>query len=99
MSSGTFALALGIGAALLAFWVQYRFPKLAPQTLGRAICHLIITVVLAQVTTTAFGSFELQPLGTMALVFGLALPTLVYAFVAGMWIARIAQGAMGRMSH
>ena len=99
MSSGSFAIALGIGAALLAFWVQFRFPKLAPQTLGRAMCHLAITVVLAQVTKTVFASFELQPLGTMALVFALALPTLVYGFVSGMWLIRVAQGAIGRMSH
>jgi uncharacterized membrane protein len=96
MSSGSFAIALGIGAALLAFWVQYRFPKLAPQDLKWATFHLIATMVLAQFTSTVFRSVELQPLGMMALLFGLALPTLVYAFVAGMWIIRIAQGAMGR---
>jgi hypothetical protein len=32
----------------------------------------------------------------MGLVFGLALPVLVYAFVTGMWIIRIAQGVTGR---
>jgi hypothetical protein len=99
MSSGSFAIALGIGAALLAFWVQYRFPKIAPETLGWAMFHLVVTMVFAEVTKTVFGTFELQPLGTMALVFGLALPTLVYGFAAGMWIVRIAQGAMGRMTH
>jgi hypothetical protein len=99
MSSGSFAIALGVGAALLAFWVQYRFPKLAPQTAGWAILHLVVTMVLADITKTAFTSVEFDPATAMALVFGLALPTLVYAFVAGMWIIRIAQGAMGRMSH
>jgi hypothetical protein len=99
MSSGSFAIALGVGAALLAFWVQFRFPKLAPQTLGWAIFHLVVTMVLAELTKTVFGRVELQPRETMALVLGLALPTLVYAFVAGMWLIRIAQGAMGRMSH
>jgi len=101
MSSGSFAIALGIGAALLAFWVQYRFPKLAPQTLGWAIFHLCIAGVVAQFTKAVFGSVELQPLGMMALVFVLALPTLVYAFVSGMWLIRVAQGALGRggMTH
>ena len=96
MSSGSFAIALGIGAALLAFWVQYRFPKFAPETVGWAMLHLVATMALCQLTHTVFGTLELQPLGLMALVFGLALPTLVYAFIAGMWIVRIAQGAMGR---
>lgn len=100
MNSGSFVIALGIGAAALAFWVQFRFPKLAPQTFGWAIVHLVVTGVLAQFTKTVFGSVALQPLGMMALVFGLALPTLVYLFVAGMWIIRIAQGAMDRgMTH
>ena len=99
MSSGSFAIALGIGAALLAFWVQHRFPRLAPETVGWAMFHLLATVVLAEITKTVFRSVELQAPGMMALLFGLALPTLVYAFVAGMWIVRIAQGAMGRMTH
>lgn len=101
MSSGSFVIALGLGAAALAFWVQFRFPSLAPQGFGWAIVHLVVTGVLAQLTKTVFASVDLQPLGTMALVFGLALPTLVYAFVAGMWFIRIAQGAMsGRgMTH
>ena len=96
MSSATFIIGLGIGAALLAFWVQIRFPNFAPHSLGWAIFHLGATTVLAQLTKVVFGSVELQPLGTMALVFGLALPTLVYAFTSGMWIIRIAQGALGR---
>src|SRR5918995_318566 len=96
MSSATFIIGLGIGAALLAFWVQLRFPNFAPQTLGWAIFHLVAITVLAQLTKVVFGSVELQPLGTMGLVFGLALPTLVYAFAAGMWIIRIAQGMLGR---
>jgi hypothetical protein len=99
MSSGSFVIALGLGAGLLAFWVQFRFPNLAPQTLGWAIFHLVVTGVLAQLTKAVFRSVDLQPLGTMALVFGLALPTLVYAFVSGMWLIRLAQGALGRMSH
>jgi hypothetical protein len=96
-----FVIALGIGAAALAFWVQFRFPNLAPQTFGWAIVHLVVTGVLAQLTKTVFGGLDLQPIGTMALVFGLALPTLVYGFVSGMWFIRVAQGAMGRggMTH
>ena len=96
MSSGSFAVALGVGAGLLAFWVQFRFPNLAPQTLVRAMLHLFVAGALAQVTKTVFGRVELEPLGTMGLVFGLALPTLIYAFVAGMWLVRVAQGATGR---
>ena len=96
MSSATFILGLGIGAFLLAFWVQFRFPSLAPQTVSWAIFHLVVTTVLAQLTKVVFGSVDLEPRGTMALVFGLALPTLIYAFLAGMWIIRIAQGVLGR---
>jgi len=101
MSSASFVIGLGIGSALLAFWVQFRFPNLAPQTFGWAIFHLVVTGVLAQLTKAVFASVELQPVGTMALVFGLALPTLVYAFVSGMWLIRVAQGALGRggMTH
>lgn len=99
MSSGSFIIALGLGAGVLAFWVQFRFPNLAPQTLGWAIFHLVVTGVLAQLTKAVFASVELQPYGTLALVFGLALPTLVYGFVSGMWLIRLAQGALGRMSH
>jgi hypothetical protein len=96
MSSGTFAIALGVGSALLAFWVQFRFPKLAPESLGWAIAHIVVAGALAQVTIGVFSSVALQPIGAMGLTFGLALPTLVYAFVAGMWMIRVAQGVTGR---
>ena len=96
MSSATFIIGLGIGAFLLAFWVQLRFPSLAPETIGWAVFHLAVTTVFAQLTKVVFASVEFQPLGTMVLVFGLALPTLIYAFLSGMWIIRIAQGVLGR---
>jgi hypothetical protein len=99
MSAGTFVIALGVGAALLAFWVQLRFPKLAPQTLAWAIFHLVVTAVLAQLTKAVFNAVDQEPVTTIGLVFGLALPTLIYAFAAGMWLIRIAQGAMGRMTY
>ena len=101
MSSGSFVIALGIGAFVLAFWVQFRFPNLTPQNLGWALFHLIIAGVLGKLTKVVFSSVELVPVGTMALVFGLALPVLVYSFVTGMWLIRVAQGAMGRggMTH
>lgn len=96
MSSGTFVIALGIGAGLIAFWVQFRFPNLTPQTLVRAMLHLFVAGGVAEFTKTVFGRVELEPVGTMALVFGLALPTLIYAFVAGMWLVRVTQGVTGR---
>lgn len=90
MSNGTFALVLTVGAALLALWIDTRLPKLAPVTMGRVILHVGIALLTLQLIPKATSN-------TMIYVglFGVALPALVYSFLAAIWLLRFAQAALG----
>jgi len=81
MEKGAFVFALVTGSALLALWLHLRLPRLAPAKLGPAIAHAVVALVALQflpndVASTAWA---------FAVIFGLALPGLVYVFLASIW--------------
>ena len=86
-----FTVPLAIGTALLAVWVDYRFDKLRPASLGRTAIHAAIAVAVLQVTTAgaqyAVGE-EAGDARRLILVFVL-MPALVYAFLTGLWLMRV----------
>ena len=97
MSVGMFLVLFTVVAGVLALWVDYRFPSLAPETLGRAFIHvgvslvgthflsrLVLGVLLADASETA----------RLAAVFAVALPVLAYALLAGFWVLKIAHSTM-----
>ncbi len=90
MSNGTFVLALAVGAALLALWIHARFPWLAPERLGRTLVHVAAAFLVLQLTVQV-GDSTL----TVAALFLLVLPALVYAQLCMLWVVRLAQTALG----
>lgn len=92
MGTAMVTAAIGIGAAVLAIWIDFRFPRLAPQTMIYAIFHLIAASVVARaVVGTGMDAFAARPL---LAVMGVALPALVYIFLSWLWFLRLAQRAM-----
>lgn len=90
MSNGAFAISLVVGAALLALWVDVRFP-VRDLTLGRIAVHAAAAFLLLHVLPAA-------PVGSVpayAIVFALVLPALVYLWMSVAWFVRFAQGALG----
>ena len=87
-----FTVPLAIGTALLAVWVDYRFDTLRPASLGRTAIHAAIAVAVLQVTTAGaqyvIGE-EASDALRLILIFVLFLPTLVYAFLTGLWLMRV----------
>jgi hypothetical protein len=82
-------LALALGAGLLAFWFDARFPGLRPKTAAQGLIHA------AGGTFAMFGAagllmlvYGIPDLAFMAVVLGVFLPTLVYAMLAGFWMLR-----------
>ena len=94
MSKETFLLFLVIGAALLACWVAFRFPRLGPAPLVSAFLHVAATFcvgfALAPMMSLATGA------GVFLAVFAVALPALTYMFLAGIWLLRTAQASFLR---
>jgi hypothetical protein len=97
VSVGMFLVAFGVVAGVLALWVDYRFPALAPETLGRAFIHVGASL-LATHLIVRFGVGVLLADASetvrFAAVFGVALPVLAYAFLAGFWILKIVHRTM-----
>jgi hypothetical protein len=90
VSNGTFVLVFATGAALLALWLDARLPGFAPATMRRVFLHLGAALLTLQLIPGASST-------TMAYVtlFGVALPALVYTFLASIWFIRLAQTALG----
>ena len=91
MSNSAFVIVLSIGSALLALWVYARFPKLAPEHVGKTLLH----------TGLAFGLLRLSPgvvespvLGLITVVL-LIVPGLSYALLCSIWMLKHVQTAMG----
>jgi hypothetical protein len=45
MTVGTFIIFIAVGSALVALWINVRFPKLMPWNLGRMLLHVVIAVL------------------------------------------------------
>jgi len=85
----TLTMALTLGAALLAVWIDLRFPGLRPKTTAQGLTHSAVGVF------AMFGAAGLLALvygipdwAFLAVVLGVFLPTLVYALLAGLWMLR-----------
>jgi hypothetical protein len=91
MSNSMFVCLLAIGAALIAAWVHARFPKLAPEHLGKTLLHTGVAFCLLNFTP---GMVE-SPKVALVMVILLVLPGLVYALLCSIWMLRHVQTAMG----
>lgn len=79
-----------LGAAVLALWVDRRFPKLAPESLGVQMGVAAVAFVWLQLPV-AQGS-QLRLLLSL-FAFGM-LPALTTAFLAFMWLMRSLRTAL-----
>jgi hypothetical protein len=91
MSNQTFVLLLAGGAALLALWVDRRFPSLAPDALQRLFVHAAVALVLLQLIPDSGGSVAFA----FVVVFAAALPAFVYCFLVAVWFVRLWQQLAG----
>ena len=97
MSAQAFAALLVCGAGALALWVIARYTDFGPRSVAGAIVHVVAAMVLLTVLLPpAFDVVDAIgiPASTYIQVFGVALPLLVYAFVSGGWVAKVALGLL-----
>jgi hypothetical protein len=90
-----FAGALAVGAALLGLWVDVRLGARRPESVTRRFIHAGIAFALVQIATAVFGQMTGGTTAQRAFVaFLLLLLSLVYAFLAAVWLVRaLAEGA------
>jgi hypothetical protein len=85
-----FTSALLVGAAALALWSDVRFPGLQPESVRARFVHagLSTVAVLAIPVPSTPGAVQ------MAVLMGIFLPALVWAFVSAIWLLRSLQGVL-----
>ncbi len=98
MTAQSFGLALIVGSALLAFWILWRYGGFGPKSILWAAVHAIVACVLLRSVPYALDRIGASGAETITYVeiFGIALPVLVYGFLSGGWVARVAMGLLRR---
>lgn len=86
MTSSPSLIAFVIGAAALGFWVDLRFPSLAPNSLTRRMLAAGFAFVLLEVVPVVGSSTA----ATYASLFGALLPAFVAVFLTAFWLLRAA---------
>jgi hypothetical protein len=93
MTVQTLVLVLALGAALLALWIDVRFPRLAPQDFRTAALHVLAALLTVQLLlasgATHWGSAS--PAAMVASMMTVSLPALTYEFLAALWLIKLTQ--------
>ena len=100
MTFHNFLLALGVGSALVAFWLVVRFPDRAPGDLVRALAHVCVAMLLGAVVPTVIGTinqFGWTP--TLAAIFTVLMPVLIYTFLSGAWVLKLVHDTIQAHRH
>jgi hypothetical protein len=84
-----FTLALTLGAALLAIWLDTRFPGIRPKTAAQGLTHAAIGV-FAMFGAAGLLSFiyGMPQWGFMTVLMAVFFPALVYALLTFLWMLR-----------
>jgi hypothetical protein len=92
-----FVICIAVGAAAVAMWVNFRFPNLMPWKMGRLLVHLVLALLCVYVVSPGMATVMSLgiPAAKIAAVFVVAFPALVYNFLVGAWLIRLAQATGG----
>jgi hypothetical protein len=100
MTFHNFLLSLGVGSALIAFWGVMRFPDKTPKDFGRAILHVCAALLLGAVVPDLIAVLARFGFATtMAAMFAVLLPVLVYTFLSGAWFLKLTHDTIHRFRH
>jgi len=95
-SAHAFTTALIVGSALLALWIQWRYARFRPTTVVWALLHVAAACILLRLLPLVLPEASGSGIALFVYVeiFALALPALVYAFLSGAWLTRLAVGML-----
>ena len=90
MTAGQMLMAFTLGTAALALWSYLRWPGAAPATIKGAIIRVALALLLLQVGAAALGyGVEAAPAFAVAVVVGVVIPVLTFAFLASIWFLKV----------
>ena len=94
MSVEVLLLIFCVGAAVLALWVDVRFPSIGPSDIWRALIRLVLILALGQLVPHAVGYVIRAGVAPATALLALGLPALVLFFLAMFWLLRALQGML-----
>jgi hypothetical protein len=97
MTSNTFLLLLTLAAAVLALWIDQRFPNLGPSSLANAILAVIVSGVALHLSLPLSAALiRMASLSSAMLgVLGVTLPMLALSFLATIWVLKVTIRLLG----
>ena len=98
MSGNVAALALIVGAAMLAVWVDVRFPRLSPGSFKGVGLHMICSMVAVELGMRVLGATPREEAAVLAALFGAALPATIYLLLSALWLMKVLAGFVQRTS-
>jgi hypothetical protein len=100
MNVETFLLALGVGSAVIAFWLVARFPERGPTDFRAAMIHVFAALAIGWFSPTLFGYvISYGRIAALPAIFGVLLPVLVYSFLAVAWFLKLAHDTIAHHRH
>jgi len=90
MTAGHMLMVFTLGTAALSLWSYVRWPGAAPATIKGAAIRVALALLLLQVGAAAldFG-VEAAPAFAVAVVVGVVVPVLTFAFLASIWFLKL----------
>ena len=90
MTAGPLLMAFSLGTAMLALWSYLRWPGAAPATIKGAIVRVALALLLLQIGAAVLGyGVEAAPAFAVAVVVGVVIPVLTFAFLASIWFLKV----------
>ena len=96
MSGNLAALVIIVGAAVMAAWIDYKFPDLAPASFMGAGLHMIASMFAVQLGMKVLGTATRETLPVMVALFGAAFPATVYLIISAFWLLKLLHALVGR---
>src|SRR5438067_8544057 len=88
-------IAIRFGAVLIAVWFYVRFPHWAPTDLRRMLMYAAAAGIIPRMAVhTAFHSAGDSTTQKFGALFVVAFPSLVFMFLVGFWMLRLAQRSL-----
>lgn len=95
MNANMYVILFAIGSAVVALWITVRFPKLMPWKMAVLLVHLVLAFLCVYAVAPGMGVVAASgvPSPRITSVFAVAFPVLVYNFLVGTWLIRLAQAS------
>jgi hypothetical protein len=95
MNVSTYVMVFAIGSAIVALWINVRFPSIMPWKMGILLVHLVLALLCVRGVGPGMALIATSgiPAPRLVSLFAVPFPVLVYNFLVGTWMIRLAQAS------